>query len=221
MSKGKKIDGNGKGGSMVVVLDMDGTMYNFDNENNVYKGSSLQRKVFENAVSFISLISGKTLDEVRDEVERCLSQNEHLSLYVSNTYGVTRDDYLQSVWNIDPEGIVQTDLRISKLLTKLREKGALLVLLTSAPQVWQKKIFQYLSLDESTFYKIYTTDQSKSKQEMMKEIKIFFEDIPVYSVGDQYETDIKPAEELGFTTRQVNGVDGTVLFIEELLGEKL
>lgn len=185
-----------------IIFDMDGTLYRLDSESGGFYGSSLQKKVNQNAISFIR---GKEncSESVAIEISQSgKGRNEGLSFFLSERYRITRDDYFNEVWNINPEGIVKEFETAVESVNKLFENQKNLILLTAAPAVWKNKVIDYLKLN-SHFSESFTGDMFETKRDIFEKLTNKLDVRKTLSVGDQLETDIKPARELGMKTFHV------------------
>ena len=72
-----------------------------------------------------------------------------------------------------------------------------MILLTSAPEIWTKRVLSFLSISDK-FEKIITGEKFKFKYEVFQELSRKYQPNNITSIGDQYTTDIQPAEVLGF-----------------------
>lgn len=188
----------------VVILDMDGTLYQLDGKNCGYSGSSLERKVLENCRLFIQQ---KEKDITTEQVESIMNQGLQdeigLSNFLSQRYGLTRKQYFDEVWNINPQGIVFDYETAVKAVTQLAQNGKKLILLTSAPQIWQQCVTEFLGVSQY-FESVYTAEDFGQKEEIFAMLAQRYQPGKILSVGDQETTDIAPAAVLGFSTLLVN-----------------
>jgi len=196
---------------------MDGTLYEFDSENGGYGGSGIEKMVNENAINYICSITGNSYDESRGEVQRCVDTKESLSEHVSSSYDVSIEDYFDTVWDLDPKGLVVVDARIPELISKLDNKNIPIVLITHAPDVWRRRIFEHFRLNDDSFHGIYTREKARNKGEIMLSLIEELKSSRGFSIGDQYETDIRSAEELGLQTFHVTSLQDTISALEKIL----
>ena len=202
----------------VLVFDLDGTLYSLLNEGGEvtdYSNSMLKDKVQAKARNLVltrKLCNKQSLDRF---MEKANLDPVGISQYLSNNFGIKRDEYFNEVWDINPEKLILFDSRIKILLTELKQKNTL-ILLTSAPKVWQQNIFKYLSLD-SIFTKVYTGDTFKIKIDIFKQIKSNYPTQLLISFGDQTETDIVPANKLGYQTCLVKNSQDIINYFSPVL----
>lgn len=187
----------------VVVFDMDGTLYTFKN-NDGFSGSLLNAKVKENALKFIAekeMCSPKEALKIR---EKGLSHRIGLSVYLAERYGTSREDYFDTVWNIDPDGMIETSGVSKNLKAIKKETGSRFVLLSAAPSIWVEKVLKYLGVFEH-FDDIYSAEDFGHKEEVFRMLSKRYNSKNCLSVGDQLKTDIEPARSFGIKTWHVNG----------------
>jgi FMN phosphatase YigB (HAD superfamily) len=187
----------------VVIFDMDGTLYELDGKNNGYSGSTLESRVLENACLFIQTREQCSLREAEIIREEGLGNPIGLSAFLGKRYGITREEYFSSVWNINPSGMIGGFDKPVSLINRLSQTETKLILVTSAPSVWQRQICSFLGVTD-VFESIYTGEQFKTKSDIFSMLSKRYLPKNITSIGDQFETDIKPAQELGFNTILVN-----------------
>lgn len=191
----------------VVVFDMDGTLYELDGEQGRFRGSTLDRQVIKNAKLYISAKEGCTDIQAVSILQAGLEDDIGLSAYLSRRYGVTRKEYFNTVWDISPEGIIKNSEHATETILALKENPQLkIVLLTHAPRVWANQVLRYLGIDDR-FESIFSGDEHSQKDEIFALLAGRYKPTNIISIGDQYETDIKPAEKLGMKTLLVRSPD--------------
>ena len=178
---------------------MDGTLYEIDGKNNGYLGSSLEKKVNENAFKLIQDKERSSPEEAKKILEAALQDRIGISNYLSNRYNMTRRKYFDLVWNISPVGIVQNYEIAVEIIKKINKLNLNIILLTAAPITWQQTVISYLGLNDS-FSETYTGESFEDKGEIFEQLAQRFSPTTTISIGDQFDSDIKPAESLGFLT---------------------
>jgi FMN phosphatase YigB (HAD superfamily) len=179
------------------IFDMDGTLYQFVGSDNGYRGSKLESIVRENALGFIIDQDKCPKDRAQTVLETGLNNQMGLSTFLSERYGVTRGDYFNKVWDIDPSQVIKDfEIPVSVATKLAAEKN--LILLTSAPKIWQEKVINYLGLT-GVFKNIYTGEDFKDKSEIFELLSRKFVPSETISIGDQKITDILPAEKFGIS----------------------
>ncbi len=174
----------------VMVLDMDGTLYPFDNPSNTYSGSSLEKQVLENAAKFCG---NKKL------VENCLRNKVPLSRGISQALNISREQYFNQVWGeLDPAQLI-SDSSSGNVVRAIAEKRKQLIVLSSSPKVWVDKVLKYLEID-NCLSQVFTAENFKNKAQVFEQIAKQFPNQKIVSVGDQVTTDLIPAQQAGLST---------------------
>ncbi len=156
--------------------------------------------MLRNAKQFVLNREGCSEQEAESVIEAGLKDTIGLSNFLSQRYRITREEYFNFVWNIDPKGIIRDYEDAVGVVRKLAaESNQRLVLLTSAPRVWQARVFVYLNL-EDCFSDIYTGEDFGNKDEVFGKLRQVYYKSNILSVGDQIATDIEPAKRLGMET---------------------
>lgn len=184
---------------MVMIFDMDGTLYQLDGEKNGFNDSTLEQRVLENARLFIlTNITNGNAEDADSIMAQGLADTVGLSMYIQENYGIPRQQYFDTVWDINPEGIVQNfeDARQALLAFSDSKPNGKKILLTSAPRIWAKRVLSFLGLTEQ-FEEIFTGDQYKNKSEIFQMLAARYNPNNITSVGDQEKTDIEPAQQVG------------------------
>lgn len=189
----------------VVIFDMDGTLYLLDNKHNTYHGSTLENVVLQKAMSFIKVREDCSDSQANAILKIGLTNPVGLSTYLSKRYGISRIKYFNFVWNINPAKIIEkhSHNQTKKTISLLKRKSRLkIVLLTSTPKIWAYKVLKYLEIDK-LFESIYTGEQYNQKEEIFTLLAGRYKSENIISIGDQYQTDIEPAQKLGMRTLHV------------------
>jgi FMN phosphatase YigB (HAD superfamily) len=186
----------------VVIFDMDGTLYELDGTNSGFSGSTLESKALDNALIFIQTREQCSLNEAATIREVGLTDPVGLSAFLAQRYNITREEYFATVWNINPSGLIRGFEKPVSVINKLSKTDTKLILVTSAPRVWQKQLCSFLNISEA-FESIYTAEQFKTKTDIFSMLAKRYIPENVLSIGDQYRTDIEPAQQVGFNTFQV------------------
>lgn len=189
-----------------IILDMDGTLYQF--KGGSLRTSGLYEIIKKNVVIFIS----KQLD--KSEVESIIIFNsvvqkygDSLSTGLEKDYNLNRYDYFNFVWNIEAQEFVTFDPMLKKLLLDLKQTYNL-VLLSDAPRIWIDKVLDCFKITEIFEKQIFSGEGDIRKEfgnaipETLKKLGLAANDC--ISVGDQEHTDIIPAKKLGLATIYVN-----------------
>lgn len=185
--------------SKILIFDLDGTLYRLVGPSNQYRGSLLEKTVLANTKSFLQ---SRNLVKNNIELESVMSSGLQdpvgLSSYIASNFGLTRGEYFDEVWNINPQGIISDFQESVETITELYKSNTL-ILLTSSARVWQKNVCKYLGIT-SLFSQIFTGEDFKSKDQVFKKLQEKYKESVITSIGDQIETDINPAKKLGFNT---------------------
>jgi len=197
-----------------VIFDMDGTLYQIDGKDTGFKGSSLDRAVIANACAFVQEREGCDEAQALAILEEAMA-TETLSTFLAKRYGITRTEYFDIAWKIDPEGIVQKYEEAVKLIKLLREKEIALVLLTAAPRMWQQIVIAYLGL-QPDFDEVYTGEMFGKKNEVFAQLATTGDPARMLSVGDQEKSDILPAAAVGMQTLLVRSPEDVMRVLEYL-----
>ena len=118
---------------------------------------------------------------------------------MAKRYGITRREFFDIVWNINPKKIIRNSKFQVKAIRDIAKQYKKLFLLTGAPRVWMENVLGFLKL-EDLFERKYHGEMFEKKDEIFKTLANEFDPKTILSVGDQFETDLKPAQELGIKT---------------------
>jgi FMN phosphatase YigB (HAD superfamily) len=196
-----------------IIFDMDGTIYQIDGKPDGYNGSSLERQVSANVLKLIMDQELCGVDEASAILELAKNSSESLSNFFARRYNITKSQYFDTVWTVDPSSIVQNAEIAIQVIKEAYELGLIIVLLTSAPAVWQQAVIKHLKLS-GFFSEIFTADDPgfSSKEEIFSQLATRFKS--VLSVGDQFETDIFPAQKFGISTIHVKSPEDLMTVLD-------
>lgn len=196
-----------------IIFDMDGTIYQLDGDNNGFKNSSLHKLMTKNTINFFSEKESISIQDAQKLFDKLNEDHSFPSVYASEKYDITRKDFFDIVWNIDPNQIVCNFEVAVSVIQELAKRNTELILLSQAPKVWQKSVFQFLKIND-LFTEIYTGEDYLHKIEMFPKISKTRHPHTILSVGDQLETDILPAKKLGFRTLHVTSPNDLLQLIQ-------
>lgn len=199
-----------------VILDLDGTMYRFalvdPQGESGFKNSILRKKVHENSKNIMGLLG---IYNPSAELERATNDSVGISRYLERAYGISRQDYFDQAWNIEPEGIVERYPELYETISVFSDlSGNDLVLLTAAPRVWAKNVLSYLGV-EQCFRQLITGETFTTKNEAFE--MLYREGGRQLSIGDQLDTDVDSARRVGLDAVLVSGPEETNSVIRSLI----
>lgn len=192
----------------LVILDMDGTIYPLDGENAGFKNSSKERHLTE---SFVDFIQSHEPDLSREQAlsifQTSLLDKIGPSVFFAHRYSLNRADIFSAIWNkLNPNVIVgQANSDVERTLMNIRQEACILLLLTAAPAIWQKTVFDHLHISNLEFDDVMTTEDFLTKEDFFSQLALASGDLHVTSVGDTAHSDIEPAQKMGFSTIHING----------------
>lgn len=191
----------------LMIFDMDGTLYNF--KQGSFGKSDLKKKIIARAKTFVKDKLNKTDSEADKILQKIVSEyGEHISVGLEKKYGINRIEYFNSVWNINPKGLVKPTPELRSFLSRLIDRGYNIVIVSDAPRVWITNVLEYLKIADFFDGKIFSGESDNRKafvnifDNLMKRLNYQPKDCIV--IGDQEKTDIIPAKESGATAIFVN-----------------
>lgn len=196
-----------------LILDLDGTLYNFDGkEGGVFHSSNFYKDLRENMIAFIA--SRKDLDPLSaaEELGRLHKKyNGEISIGVQKEYGISTFEYFAETWSLDPDKYILKDEGIFSLLEK--HKGSI-ALLTAAPSAWANLAIDHLGIKDLLEGRIYTGESLLRKPNPLIFQKIVDDSglapEQFISVGDQEYSDIIPAKSLGMKAVLIGRLEDSV-----------
>lgn len=183
----------------IYIFDMDGTLYSNSDGSNSFRESKLFGTVIEGTKKYIQKMEKCSSIKAEEILNIGLLDGVGVSNFLAQRYHISRKEYFNQVWIGDPEEIVFNFKTSKELLNKLKMKNKTLVLLTSAPSVWGLKVIDYLGVSD-IFSEKYFGENYGNKQEIFEKIRNENNGKRIISIGNQYKSDIKPAQELGLMT---------------------
>ncbi len=183
-----------------ILFDVDGTLYPFKDG---YLNSRLASEVNERAFSFVKKFLDCSYEEAKKiMLDISVIEGENISIALKNRYGISKETYFNNVWDIDPVRVIDNKVDLTSIFKYLSLKYQLIAV-SDAPYVWVTKALSYLGIKD-LFFAIETgeNDQSKKSKTLFSSVieKYGLDPTLTISIGDQEETDIIPAKELGMKT---------------------
>jgi FMN phosphatase YigB (HAD superfamily) len=187
--------------SHLIIFDLDGTLYSFDNGNSAnFRSSKFYSAIKTKIYSFLSdrlKIDDKRARELYEEVKK--EFNGEVSLGLEKKFGIDRYEYFNNTWNLSPSDFIEKN-NLEPLIGSL---GCEIAILTSAPRVWASAALDYLNLSK------YKCNLFSGEPDLRKPDPRAFQIIcdglgyeieNSISIGDQVHSDIVPAKSLGMKT---------------------
>jgi len=204
----------------VIILDMDGTLYNLDGDDGGFSNSTLNNRVNQNAIDFIINWEKCSLEKAQAIFKEAQADPVGASVFLSQRYGISREDYFNNVWDIDPTGIFETEQALIKEIKRLGggkfgSDKAKLILLTAAPKVWMERVFSFFDLTDAFETRI-TGEEYRRKDEIFQLLAGRYKPENVLSIGDQEYSDIIPARNYGLNAMRVSGPKDTAGILKEV-----
>jgi len=188
---------------MKFIFDLDGTLYNFDDlQGKKFYQSRFYSKIKENIYLFLEKRLSYTYEDITKELEFADKYyNSEYSLYFENKFKISRYDYFNFCFDLNPEEFIKKNDELPKLFKEL--KGNALIL-TAAPEKWARKALDYLELNSYVENLLITGEPNIRKpnplafQQALNMLNSKPEE--TISIGDQEHSDILPAKSLGIKT---------------------
>ena len=201
----------------IIILDMDGTLYDKEivNCGHVSKLDEEVGKIYQKMFkAYLKLSDQDSLARYNQIFQEQTQGKNTLSGYLATHTGKTRREIIADVWNeIEPRQIINPSKKsdLKEIVMAIRNRGKKLYLVTAAPRVWMEKVIKDLDLGDCfEGENIFTLENfENSKAEIFTQIQdknsVAFE--RMLSVGDNFATDIEPADNLNMKTYLVKGPD--------------
>ena len=190
-----------------IIFDMDGTLYRF--MGGTFKDSGLAAAIGRKMLEFVSDRLNVTSAEAKEIIDNIRAKyGQQISLGLEQEFLLSRYDYFDFAWNLDPADFVEPDPTVRQIFQTL-EPGFDFVLLSEAPRIWITKILDYLEITDFFAARIFS-GEGDIRKSFNNAFGFVLETLALnprltFSVGDQFDTDIIPAKKLGLTTIFVGG----------------
>lgn len=200
-----------------VIFDMDGTLYRLDGKNGLFFESTLYRLVIANSEKFVSERESGSVDAPA-LIAEAMKDAVGISRVLARRYKITRKEYFEVVWNINPQLVIkESEIAITTLRSLKTNPDLDLILLTAAPMRWMLNVTKFLGI-RNIFTGIYTAENFGKKDEVFIQLaKQYFG--KAISIGDQEDTDILPAKNVGLSTflvKHPNDLSQLPKFLDQL-----
>ncbi|MEK9175330.1 MAG: HAD family hydrolase [Patescibacteria group bacterium] len=185
-----------------MIFDMDGTLYQF--KEGSFKKSKLQKIILKRAQQFIKKKLNITKRQTKQDLNKIIAKyGENISIGLEKEYGLSRSQYFNYVWNLPPKLFIKKQPSLRKKIINWNKYFCIL-LLSDSPKVWIENVLKELGIFDLFQDKIISGEGNNRKifinvfPKIITDYKIMAKDCLV--VGDQEETDIIPAKNIGMTT---------------------
>jgi len=194
------------------IYDIDGTLYDFDKgernsegKTKSYDESDFKKDLFQNVRSFfISKLNYS--EEAVDALFRKMDAegDKKFSVFVQKNHGVSRGDYFNYVWDLDPSKYVSPNENLNRIFDTTKNN----LIISNAPRIWASRVLEVLGIEEYfSSGNLFTGELEicKPKPEIFEMAVEYFKTEPTkcYSIGDQEDTDLLPANKLKMKTIMV------------------
>jgi len=184
----------------LIILDLDGTLYDIED---------VIKSVFQTQISFLSLKTHKGYDEIkRLLMDNCVfpyvSNNSKSATELFAQMGFDKEewtDYRNEHFDVST---IQAEKSVKENVINRLCKDFKVILLSSNTQSIIDKILSHLKISKDYFQEMVCSDRFPASHHFNKKEAIEYlsgkYDVPysrMISIGDRYQTDIKPMFELG------------------------
>ena len=188
---------------MKFIFDLDGTLYNFDDlQGKKFYQSMFYSRIKENIYLFLEKKLNYSYEAITNELEFADKHyNSEYSLYFENKFKISRYDYFNFCFDLNPGEFIKKNSELPKLFEEI--KGNALIL-TAAPEKWARKALDYLELTSYVGDLLITGEPNIRKPNPLafQNALDLLKSLPneTISIGDQENSDIIPAKSLGIKT---------------------
>lgn len=194
------------------IFDIDGTLYDFDKgeKNNsgrtrTYDESNFKKDLTDRVRSYFQNI-WKYSDETWSKLKREMEANKDpvYSRIAEDRHGVDRTDYFNYVWDLDPSKYVLPNKNLKNIFKTTKNN----LIISNAGKIWVTRVLKILDIEEYfDSHNLLTGELKhyKPNPKIFLKAAEYFKTEPsnCYSIGDQEEKDIIPAQKLGMKTIMV------------------
>lgn len=189
--------------TMKFIFDLDGTLYNFDDlEGKKFYESRFYGKIKENIYSFLCDRLKYSNEQIKLELEFAdKNYSSEYSLYFESKFGISRYDYFEYCFNLEPKEFIKKNSDLPKLFKQIQGNA---LILTAAPKAWASKALDFLDLTQYVGDLLITGEPNirKPNPEVFRQALNVLNAKPenTISIGDQEHSDIIPAKSIGLKT---------------------
>jgi FMN phosphatase YigB (HAD superfamily) len=206
-----------------IIFDQDETL--------IHPNTGLyEQYVLERAKDFAKVFGIKNINQAKKmafkmKIEKC--EDSTIKLY--DLMKIPRSVWYDKLNLIDVEPFLRVDLKLKQFLSKLKNNGLLIFLLTNSPTLQTKKILETVGLSNSIFDHIFTWERGKEPPKpSRKPFAYIFKKFGIKSeecimVGNEIKVDLRVAHSLHIHTVGINletrpdeNVDHTVNDLDDL-----
>jgi len=215
--------GKSKIKNKLLIFDLDGTLYRISGGS--FKKSPLKRAVWAQALEFIRerlLADDPEAKQIFKKIR--LSYGENISLGLEKEFGISRYEYFDFVWDLPARKFIEKNPAVKAIIARLARNNKIIIL-SDAPKIWVIGVLKELGIYGILQAAIRSGEGDSRKifgnafEPILQEFNVKPADCVV--IGDQEETDIKPAKKVGLKAifigkNQSRYADSTISNISEV-----
>lgn len=184
-----------------LFFDLDGTIYPIKEGN--FKKSSMYKDMKSKTIKFISQKKGISVKDAQKIFDYIIKKYDFiLSEGLDKEYNISKKEYFEFAWNMDPSKHLEKDTSMGLLLQRL-SKNYNLFILSDAPTVWILNVLKYLGI-KKFFKKIYSGGDLGIRKisglfsYVLKDLRANINNC--FMIGDEEIPDIITPKKQGFKT---------------------
>jgi FMN phosphatase YigB (HAD superfamily) len=192
---------NELGSIKVAAIDCDGTIYDYL-ENDEMTEMKMNRDYYRRSGLFV-MNNMHVNEEIAHTVVTFLTSSDGgTSSGLAKIFFMTKPEVTDFTWDMDANKVIGRHIPQAISIWAMRNMGIYTVLLTSAPKVWREPAVSHCGL-KGAFYREIDRGMYSSKTKALEALAWEFDPAHTVSIGNQIETDILPAHELGMRVYHV------------------
>jgi len=176
-----------------IFFDIDGTLYPIEGS---FFDSPLNSEIEKRTFFYISKnlkTSGSRAEEIFQSLK--VKYPKLYSFGLEKEYGLSRKEYLNFAWDVDPSDVVPQQEWIAPLMSRLQKRDNLYIM-SDAPSTWISNILGYFQINQY-FKRVFSGGDTKLKKKtglfdyVISELGVNPNNCIM--IGDEKNTDILPA----------------------------
>jgi len=211
-----------------LLFDMDGTIYPLQGG---FSQSPAYQEIKKRMVDFIrerNRIDDAKAKKILIGIKERYGRN--VSVGIETEFGIPREEYFSSVWDIDPAAYIPKDPALRKNLELLSERFEIAIL-SDAPRCWINKVLEFLQIEDLFEGRIFDGQGERNKSAgsafPWAAERLGKPPQEILMIGDEDEIDIIPAKKAGMKTAKIGAptdadycAESVAALAQLLLGKK-
>lgn len=185
-----------------ILFDMDWTLYSFENWK--YAWSNLENEVENNALKLLEIFEWNDCFSRFQKIKNIYW--EKLSIAFKENYSISKNDYFDKVWDIEPSWLIINNRNSLEVFKYLKTIWFDIYVVSESPFIWINRVLTFLKINDLVNW-VYSWQWDERKSNWLLYEKIRADIWSWYlMVWDQIQSDIVMSKISWFKPVYISGI---------------